>query len=178
MQSSGAVAPDLVIPFDRAVLEIAAAPPFEGPSATVVEAAGKIICQFVTDAVKASGLAEASHDDALSAQEVAVALACWGAIRLSAELDRVGPAPQPSDLMSPLLQSVSVRYSEAEVMKVVETGMAVFNAMRKDPKLDSLCDAIQDLFVLYARTGDPAHVELAATALRGLAEARRRPVSL
>ncbi len=62
--------------------------------------------------------------------------------------------------------------------RVLKAGMAIFNSMRGNPKLDSLCSTIQELFALYARTGDPAHVKLASTVLRGLAEARRRPVSL
>jgi hypothetical protein len=44
-----------------------------------------------------------------------------------------------------------------------------------DCKLEGLCDTIEELLARYARTSDQAYIKLASIALRGLAEARRRP---
>jgi hypothetical protein len=172
------IVPDLSIPFDQAILDTIAKPPFAVRSATVPDAAIRVIRELVVGAVVASELARPSHDHALSAHETAIGFACFGAIRLAAEIRAVGHPTQPTDLLGALLDCISATCTADEMNRVVESGMAVFNVLRLDPKLEGLCDAIEDLFVWYARTGAPAYIELAANTLRGVAEARRRPLKL
>src|SRR5258708_16099198 len=107
---AGPIVPDLSIPFDRAIVEIIAKPPFDRAGATAAEAGGLIIRQLTTDALAASGLGGPTRDHVISAQETAIGFACWGAVRFAAELAEDGSTTQPADFLTSYLDEISAGY--------------------------------------------------------------------